>query len=68
MNNDYKERMLLELVDLTTKIARLDAYLNNNNATEVIEPNRKELMEHQLKSMYEYRECLIRRVIIEMGA
>lgn len=64
MGTDYKERMLNELIDLTAKIARLDSFLNS---TEVMESNRKELMEYQLKAMYEYRECLIRRVIIEMG-
>ena len=65
MGTDYKERMLLELVDLTAKIARLDSFLNNT--TEVIDTNKRELMEHQLKSMYEYRECLIRRVCLEMS-
>ena len=65
MGRDYKEIMLNELIDLTAKIARLDSFLNST--TEVMEPNRKELMEHQLKAMYEYRECLIRRVFLEMG-
>lgn len=60
---NYKTRMLFELLDLVDRINRLKAALNKGmNLNE----KQSTLLERQLKCMIEYKEILTERLVIEL--
>lgn len=66
---NYKERMLIELIELQDKISLLNKYLTST-AEEVRDEkeNRKdELMRSQLNAMLDYRGLLIERLKLELN-
>ena len=66
---NYKERMLIELIELQDKISLLNKYLTST-AEEVRneKENRKdELMRSQLNAMLDYRGLLIERLKLELN-
>lgn len=66
---NYKERMLIELIELQDKISLLNKYLTST-AEEVRDEkeNRKdELMRGQLTVMLDYRGLLIERLKLELN-
>lgn len=66
---NYKERMLIELIELQDKISLLNKYLTST-AEEVRDEkeNRKyKLMRSQLNAMLDYRGLLIERLKLELN-
>lgn len=60
---NYKIRMLFELLDLVDKINKLNAALDKGmNLNE----KKSTLLDRQLKCMREYKEILIERLVIEL--
>lgn len=60
---NYKTRMLFELLDLVDRINRLKAALNKGmNLNE----KQSQLLDRQLKCMIEYKEILTERLVIEL--
>lgn len=56
------ERLKKEDSDLTCKLEKLDAFLNDDNKTAKINEYQLDLMKHQYKLMVEYRRTLINRI------
>ena len=61
---NYKVRMLFELLDLTVRIEKLKG--KTNGATSLTE-QKVVLMEKQLKTMIDYKDILTERLVIELG-
>ena len=60
---NYKTRMLFELLDLVDRINRLKAALDKGmNLNE----KQSQLLDRQLKCMREYKEILTERLVIEL--
>jgi len=63
----YKERMLDELILLVAKIERLSVYLESIDNKPVNEEKDKiDIMYKQLDYMFNYRACLVKRILLEM--
>lgn len=67
ISDDYKERFCAEYLQLDIRIKSLASMLTKyHEGTLGFEPTCKiELLEEQLKHMWRYRECLIKRAGIE---
>ena len=61
---NYKVRMLFELLDLTVRIEKLKG--KTYGATSLTE-QKVVLMEKQLKTMIDYKDILTERLVIELG-
>lgn len=61
---DYKERLLIELIQVASRIAKLDMFLENNS---IDNKEKLELMQNQLNVMMEYRNILQKRILLEMN-
>lgn len=57
---NYKQRLLIELLEIKERILKLDYYLENNE----IEKVEKELMEKQMCAMIDYSLALRERLIL----
>lgn len=55
---DFKERLLIELEELTVKMDRLGRYLEKQNVNDDFK-----LEEKQLEAMVMYKECLEQRIL-----
>lgn len=61
---DYKERLLIELTQVVSRIAKLDMFLENNS---IDSKEKLELMQNQLNVMIEYSGILQKRILLEMN-
>ncbi len=61
---DYKERLLIELIQVASRIAKLDMFLENNS---IDDKAKLELMQNQLNVMMEYSDILQKRILLEMN-
>ena len=61
---NYKVRMLFELLDLVDKINRLKAALDKGMS---LNEKQSTLLDRQLKCMREYKDILTERLVIELG-
>lgn len=61
----YKERLLIELRQLTERIALLNNAINSDNRDK-IDKEQLELMENQLNVMIQYEDILMNRILIIM--
>lgn len=66
---NYKERMLIELIELQDKISLLNKYLTSiaEEARDEKENRKDELMRSQLNAMLDYRGLLIERLKLELN-
>ena len=55
---DFKERLIIELEELSVKIDRLGRYLEKQNVNDDFK-----LEEKQLEAMVMYKECLEQRIL-----
>lgn len=55
---DFKERLIIELEELTIKIDRLGRYLEKQNVNDDFK-----LEEKQLEAMARYKDCLEQRIL-----
>ena len=63
----YVERMNVELYELTNKIEKLKAFLDDANASFDIPVYREKMMENQLDYMEKYADILVERIGDAMG-
>lgn len=66
---NYKERMLIELIELQDKISLLNKYLTSiaEEVRDEKENRKDELMRSQLNAMLDYRGLLIERLKLELN-
>lgn len=66
---NYKERMLIELIELQDKISLLNKYLTSiaEEVRDEKENRKDELMRSQLTAMLDYRGLLIERLKLELN-
>lgn len=65
---NYKERMLIELINLVESAERLRLFLQslNDKPVDDIEKEKIDLMYKQLNAMVDYRGILSKKIILEM--
>lgn len=63
MEQDYRDRLLLEYTDVVIRVDRLNNFLNKNAETKV---ENQGLLRQQLEAMTIYKETLFRRIFLEM--
>ena len=66
---NYKERMLIEVIELQNKISLLNKYLTSTaeKVRDEKENRKDELMRSQLNAMLDYRGLLIERLKLELN-
>lgn len=60
---NYKTRMLFELLDLTVRIEKLKAAIDRGI---VMTEQNKALLDRQLKCMKEYKDVLTERLVLDL--
>lgn len=62
---EFKERMIVEYVELNERIGRLDNFIAENPIFEGFDGIKREIMRKQLIGMVQYRETLRERMKLE---
>ena len=67
MEQDYRDRLLIEYTDVVIKVDRLSNFLEKNTETQKIKSDEYlGLLKQQLEAMTIYEETLFRRIFLEM--
>lgn len=67
MEQDYRDRLLIEYTDVVIKVDRLRNFLEKNTETQKIKSDEYlGLLKQQLEAMTIYKETLFRRIFLEM--
>lgn len=59
---DFKTRLIDEKVELTERMERLEAFIENGGYSKIV-PVQKTLLNIQLKAMDTYAQCLLERIV-----